>query len=187
MVRLPYSFRGAFPYRLEEERVAHGAVEAGHVGFALDQHERRRPDPALHERLLGAPLVECQRQGERIAAQIGDAVELGDGRYVRLAVGAAGALGHVEEEIHLGVAQASREVTDRLQHDYLTEGTERARDGRNGLGVVPLDVLVGRLGGLARRHGSTAATSPRDVVRSLVVCKPYPHRTPNALFCWATR
>ena len=107
------------------------------------------------EDLLGARLVEAERERERVAAGVGNAVELADRRNVRLAVRAAQALGDVEDDVGALGAQPLGEIVARLEANHLAVPRERAGDGVDRLGGVPLGELV------VRRRSDAARRPPR--------------------------
>ena len=80
------------------------------VGGGADEHPVRGRDVVGAKDLLRARLVEAERQRERVAAGVGDAVELADRRDVRLAVRAAQPLGDVEDDVGALRAQSLGKV-----------------------------------------------------------------------------
>jgi hypothetical protein len=72
----------------------------------------------------------------------GNPVELADGGDESLAVGSVEAFRDVEDEIGPRGLQAFREVLVRLEPDDLAELRQRALDGIDRLGLIPLGVKI---------------------------------------------
>src|SRR5260221_632509 len=98
--------RRALVQRLGEERQAR-AIPGEGVKLRGRAHEPPvgGRNAARAEDLLGPRLVEAECQRERVAAGIRNAVELADGRDVRLAVRTAKSFGDVEDDVGAGLAK----------------------------------------------------------------------------------
>ena len=97
----------------------------------------------LEQHLLRPPLVEAEREGERVGGVVRDAEELADGRDVPLAVRAVEPLGDVEHEVGSGSAELLREALVRLEEHDFSYGGERRGDCVDGALLVPLGIEIG--------------------------------------------
>ena len=124
----------------------------GGAGLVLHHRERGRRDPVVGQRLLGARLVEAERQREGVAAAVRHAEELADRRHVRLAVHAVQPFRDVEDDVGALVAQPLGEVGVGLEPHDGAERRQRAGHGVDRRRRVPLGVHVHR----RRRRGRGA-------------------------------
>ena len=113
--------------------------------------------------------MQRRRQREWVATEIWDAEKLGDRRHLCLAIGAADTFCHVEEEVYARVGEALGKGTNRLETSDLAEHSERAGNGIDGFGCVPLDKNVGRKDLVGRLKAGVVRRD--DTVRSLIVCQ----------------
>src|SRR5688500_18697068 len=119
------------------------------VPLAAHDGERRRRDTVVGERLLGLRLVEAQRQRERVARGVGNAVELADRGDMGLAIHSEETFGDVEDDVGASIAEVLREVRVGFESDDIAEGSEGVRDGVDGLCAIPLgELIVGGRGGI---------------------------------------
>ena len=129
---------------------------AGRLSSRSVRGHHREPggrDAVIGQDLLGASLVEADREGQGITAGVGDVPELAEGRHVRFAARSPQPLGHVEDDVGPALAQAEREVLRRLEPDDLAHLRQRGFHRGDRDLVVPLRVEVGQ-GRSARGGGS---------------------------------
>ena len=107
-------------------------------GQRLDERKRRRRDAVELEHLLRPRLVQRERERERIASRIRDAVELTDCRDMCFPVLTRKPLGHVEDDVRTGFAEPLRKVRARFQADHFTEAAQRALYRGDRLRGIPL-------------------------------------------------
>jgi hypothetical protein len=136
-----HALPGSLERRLGEERERERAVPR--VVARLGEDERGRRHAALGEDLLGPPLVEGEGERERIRGVVRNAEELADRGDVAFTVRAVKPLGDVEDEIRPGGEELRGERLVRLEADHLAERRERALDGVDGAGLIPLGVEIG--------------------------------------------
>ena len=122
--------------------------------------ELRGRDAVVGEDLLGAALVQTDRQGQGIASRVGHAPELAEGRHVGLAVRAPEPFGHVEDDVGLRLPKPEREVLRRLEPRDLAGLRQRRLDRRDRDLVVPLGVEIRRVPGAPVPGGAGAGGSP---------------------------
>jgi hypothetical protein len=119
-------------HRLREQRKpGRGGDEQLEIARRRDECPVRSGNAARAENLLGACLVEAEREREGIAARVGDAVELADRGDVGFAIGSAQTLGNIEYDVGAGIAEPEGEVVGRFESDDFTVAGERIVDGIN--------------------------------------------------------
>ncbi len=122
-------------------------------------------------------LVETEREREGVAAGVRDAVELADRRNVGFAVRAAESLGDVEHDVRASGPQPLGKLVVRLEANYRSKTRERALDGGDRLGRVPLGVFIvhrrrrGNHGGARRGRGGGPGPRVPATTRRLVLGK----------------
>ena len=148
--------------------------------------ELRGRDAVVGEDLLGAALVQTDRQGEGIASRVGHAPELAEGRHVGLAVRTPEPFRHVEDDVGLRLPQPEREVLRRLEPGDVAGLRQRRLDRRDRDLVVPLGVEVGKVPEIPVRGGCGGWRGP--VVGLLVEGEADPGRRPRpAVAFWRSR
>jgi hypothetical protein len=115
---------------------------ASHVSSARSESISGVGNPVDAENVLGARLVEAEREREWIAARVGDVEKLADRRNVGLTVRAVESLGDVEDDVGAFGAEALGECFGRFEADDVSIGGERGSDGVDRVGGVPLRVRV---------------------------------------------
>ena len=138
--RLGDPLAGALVDRLHDHGQPRDPVEPSPSGR---DGELRGRDAVVGEDLLGAALVQTDRQGEGIASRVGHAPELAEGRHVGLAVRPPEPFRHVEDDVGLRLPQPEREVLRRLQPRDLAGFRQRRLDRGDRDLVVPLGVEIG--------------------------------------------
>ena len=128
--------------RFHEQRKRELWSDVIEVGELFDDGEHGRRNSVEAQSLLGPCLVEAQGERERIAAGVGNSVELADRRDVGLAVHAVGAFGDVEDDVGLCLAERLRKIFRRLEANDFSERGERRFNGGDGRGVVPLREFI---------------------------------------------
>jgi hypothetical protein len=113
----------------------------------VHEGEARRGDFVIGENLLGACLVQRQRQRERVARGVRDVQVFADRGDVRFAILAVQPFGHVEDELDARARKFLREGGVGVKSDDAAEETKSLLHRIDGGWLVPLSVDVG---GLAR-------------------------------------
>ncbi len=171
-----------FVHRLGEE--GKGQLAVAGVIPASRQHEGRGGHAVLRHHLLGAALVERERQGEGVGRVVRHPQEFADRGDVALATGTVESLGDVEDEVGSLGGEPGGEVRGGFEQDDLAHRAERRCHGCDGGGFVPLGVEVGlrevraelAIGGGS--GGERLGLPSGRVSRSdglLVVCESYPN------------
>ena len=165
MMRARWGWGAAGAQRCEE-LIDLGAVA---VVVVLERFAERilnllRIDVAEHA--LAERLVEADGERGRVAARERNAEELAQVRDLRLAVTAADAFGHVEDDVDVGREERAREVDRRLErHHGVAVALDGLGDRLDGLRRIVLRLAIVAVGGADALHVEREADAERGAAR----------------------
>src|SRR4029077_14579502 len=118
-----YALTRSLRNRFDEQRKRQG--HAREVGDALDDPKRRGRYAAIREDLFGAPLMQRQRERERVGARVRNVQVLAQRGDVRLAAGTVQPLRHVEHDVGTCERKLLRKEFVGFETDDVAEKTQR--------------------------------------------------------------